>query len=352
MKKCLKQISAAMLAALLTVSAAACGGSGQTQPSPQESTALQETESSSVSPSTEEAPETTAQTAAAETSALPTAEPAPSSSAPPASSSADNGAALGITAQSAVLYDCASGNILVRQKMDNLVYPASTVKMLTALTVLRYVPLTDVVTVGEELNLVQPHSSLAYLAQGQQLTVDMLLHALLIPSGNDAAYTLAAYTGRVIAGNPSLDAASAVSVFVNSMNSIAAELGMKDSHFTNPDGYDDAAQQTTAYDLALLGAEFVRHPELTAITSLSSYNAVFLTGETISWENTNDLVNSASSSYVPECIGLKTGSSSYSGHCLVSAFNRGGHLYIAVVMNSSTAGRWSDSLILYQNIPA
>lgn len=355
MKKKSTRAAAFLLAVVLTVSAAACGNSENagettfpaasegTYTSAQETPEEISTESASSPSSSEGSPETTGPVE--QTTGAPAPVP---SSAPALQPTAADGQALGITAQSAVLYSCADGKTLVAKRSDNLVYPASTAKLLTAIIALRYVPLSDAVTVGDELDLVQPHSSLAYLAKGQQLTMDTLLHALLIPSGNDAAYTIAAHTGRVIAGNPALSPSEAVSVFVNTMNQIAAELGMKNSFFTNPDGYDDPKQQTTAEDLALLGAEFVKHPELTAITSLFSYDAVFTSGERITWKNTNALIDASNANYVSECIGLKTGSSAYSGNCLVSAFTHGGQSYIAVVMNSSKAARWSDSILLYQ----
>lgn len=252
-----------------------------------------------------------------------------------------------ITAQSAVLYDCKSKTILASKNADNLVYPASTVKLMTSLIAVENVPLNTVVTVGDELNLLHPHSSLAYLAKGQQLTMNDLLRGMLIPSGNDAAYVTATYTGRILAKNPGLAAQEAVAVFVEEMNKKAAELGMKNTTYTSPDGFDDNSQQTTAEDLAKLSAEVVTHPEITAITKLHEYAATFVSGQVITWTNTNEMLDPENPYYIPACIGLKTGSTEYSGYCITSAYEYKGQQYVIVILNGGSETRWADSNRLY-----
>lgn len=257
-----------------------------------------------------------------------------------------DGNTLGIVAQSALLYDVTDDQILVYKNIHHAVYPASTTKLLTALVAMDYIPADAVITAGDELDLVEPNSSLAYIQKGQQLDRDTLLEALLVPSGNDAAYIIAAYVGRIAANNQELSVTDAVNQFVLAMNQKAEQLGMKESHFSNPDGYDDATQQVTAKDLMILAREFIKNPVLLDVVGRSNVDATFASGEVISWENTNELIAPASVNFMDNCFGIKTGSSAASGYCLVSAAFYNGNQYISVVMNSSKEGRWSDSKTL------
>lgn len=264
-----------------------------------------------------------------------------------ADATAADGTVLPIQAQSAVVYDCSTKTIIASKNERNAVYPASTVKLMAALVAAENVPLETVITVGDELDLVEPGSSLAGLKRGDQLTMNDLLHALLIPSGNDASYTIAAYTGRVLAENPELSAADAVEIFMDKMNARAEELEMRHTTFTNPDGIDAEDQKTTAADMTVLAAEIVAHPELTAITRLYEYTTTSVGGMVYDWINTNELLNPEHSDYLSTCIGLKTGSTESSGYCIISAVERDGKTAVSVVMNGAREGRWDDSRTLY-----
>lgn len=258
-----------------------------------------------------------------------------------------DGQTLPVKAQSAVLYDCTDGKIIASKNEDNLVYPGSTAKLMTALLAIEHIPLDTVITVGDELDLVEAGSSLAYIQKGHQLTMQTLLEGALIPSGNDTAYTIAASVGRSIAGDNALAAKEAVDVFVKAMNERAKELGMRHSTFTTPDGFDDSEQLVTASDMAKLSAEFMKHSELLDITRLHRIDATFASGQTITWTNTNHLLDPDNQYYIPDCIGLKTGSSEYSGYCIISGYEHNGKQYAAIVMNGARDGRWNDSNILY-----
>ena len=110
--------------------------------------------------------------------------------------------------------------------------------MITALTVLDYCDSEDEMTVGTEIDLMHEDSSRAWLNQGDVLTVRQLLVALLLPSGNDATYTLAVNTGKKIAGDSRLTNEQAINVFMDKVNEKAHMLGAENSNFVAPEGYD------------------------------------------------------------------------------------------------------------------
>lgn len=155
-----------------------------------------------------------------------------------------------IMATNAYVLNVDSNSTLYQKNSDEHIAPASTAKMLTALTVSDYCSLDDTITVGSEIDLIASDSSRAYLNHGDTLTVKQLLVAMLLPSGNDAAYTLAVNVGKRIAGKDGLRAQQAIEVFANAMNRKAKDVGAASSNFVTPDGYDADGQYTTAFDLA------------------------------------------------------------------------------------------------------
>ena len=226
--------------------------------------------------------------------------------------------------------------------------PASTTKLLSALTALDFCALDEVVTVGNEIYKISEDSSRAWLYPGHQLTIEQLLVALLLPSGNDAAYTLAVYTGRKIAQSIDLSEIQAIRLFVEKMNEKAVSVGAVHSYFTTPDGYDDPKQYTTAYDLAQIANACLNIRILREIMDCYEISQTWTSGEQITYHSTNELKNPLSPYYHPQVIGLKTGSSLAAGDCLISAVKIGKKIYICVVMNSTEKGRWTETLQMYR----
>jgi D-alanyl-D-alanine carboxypeptidase (penicillin-binding protein 5/6) len=253
---------------------------------------------------------------------------------------------ISIDAKSAILIDSKNGKVLYHKNATEPVYPASTTKLMTALVILELCDLNDTVKVGQEIQLIAPDSSRAYLQEGEKLTVQMLLEGMLLPSGNDAAYTLAAHGGRIILKDKSADAKKAVKAFVNKMNEKVKELGLKDTHFKNPDGYDTEGQYTTAYDMGIISLKAIKKDIIREITEKDKARNIFLSGEDVTWKSTNKLVVNGSGVFYKYAIGLKTGSSSLAGSCLVSAAEDEDKQFISVIMNSTASGRWEDSITL------
>lgn len=243
-----------------------------------------------------------------------------------------------------VLSNITKGEILYTKAADEKCYPASLTKLVTAIVAVENSSTDAVVTIGQEVKLVDPESSLAYLTVGTRLTLDQLLKALLLPSGNDAAYAIATYIGRQINQNENLDARSAIATFVTKMNEKAAALGCTGTHFANPDGIHDANHYTTAADMLKIATFALQKSELSSIMSLASTTEHLLSGQTVTWKNSNKLIRKDNAFAYDGATGMKTGSTSQAGYCLIASAVRDGQTSVAVVMGSKAeSGRWEDA---------
>lgn len=253
-------------------------------------------------------------------------------------------------ATNAYVLNVDTNSVLYQKNSNEHIAPASTAKILTALTALDYCSLDDTFTVGSEIDLIASDSSKAGLNNGDTLTVRQLLVALLLPSGNDAAYTLAVNAGKIIAGDDSISAKQAIQVFVDAMNDKAKEAGAASSNFLTPDGYDAHGQYTTAFDLAQIAKVCLDNDALFEIMSSYKIHDIWVGGREVTYRNTNDLLNPNSQYYYSNAIGLKTGTTGDAGSCLISAATINGQTYICVVMGSSAGVRFSDSLTVFSAI--
>lgn len=258
---------------------------------------------------------------------------------------------LVLTAKQAFVYDCQTGEFtyLMGQPEDK-VYPASVTKLFTAYVALQYLQPDQLVTAGDALDLVGPGSSVADIEKGNVLTVEMLVQAMLLPSGNDASYILAAEAGRVIGRNESISASTAVRLFVREMNMQARTLGMTRTRFVNPDGYHESTHYSSNADLVIIGKLSLENETIMKYANVSSETVTFASGETKNWKNTNALIDPASPYYSPYATGLKTGQTPSAGSCLLSSFNYEGKRWIIGVFGCPTEGdRFVDTLKLFEN---
>lgn len=244
---------------------------------------------------------------------------------------------ISVSAPYVGFYNARTMECLYAQSSTTHIYPASLTKVLTACTALQYVSPDTVLTVGTEQNIVPKGSSLCLIQSGHRLTLRDLLKGMLMCSGNDAAYTVAVNVARAASGNNMRDT-QAVSYFSELMNRYAADIGAVNSHFVNPDGWDDQNQYSTVYDLALISAHAMQIDTIRHIVSNSSDYVVFASGENITWHNTNALLQPNSPYYLPQAIGLKTGTTTKAGNCLIAVVGIQDTEYIVVV-----AGCESDS---------
>ena len=243
-----------------------------------------------------------------------------------------------LAAEAAFLLDVATGKVLYEKNADKALCPASTTKILTALLLLEAADLREVVEVGNEIYRIGPDSSVAKLKAGDRLTVAELVYALILPSGNDAAYTAAVFVGRRISGFEHMDIDRAVEVFVALMNRRAKELGAVNSNFVVPDGYDTPGHVSTARDLAIIAQAASRNDFLLQVAATVEYH-----WQGIRWGNTNRLLQQDyPNAYYPWATGFKTGYTAKAGHCLVATAKGGGRELIGVILKSTQERRWQD----------
>ena len=214
--------------------------------------------------------------------------------------------------------------------------PASLTKLLTAATVLKYVDTDEIFTVGSEQALVSPYSSMAYIQPGQQISVYDLMTGMLMASGNDAAYTLAVCTARQKFPEEDLSDQEAADRFCELMNETAEEIGMKESHFVTPDGWDDPDHYTTVNDLLVLAEYVLKVPEIKEITGTFTKTVNVASGDEFTWTNSNYLLDPSSPYYCEYAVGMKTGTTLSAGNCLIAAIEKNGKTYITAVTGCDT----------------
>ncbi len=236
---------------------------------------------------------------------------------------------LPLAAKSAILLDAKTGDVLYEKAPDDLQYPASATKILTALLVLEAGNLDQKLTVQLEDTKVEP-SALEF-KPGEEYTRRDLLFVLLLKSANDVALALAR------------DNAGSVKEFAEKMNKRAEALGAKASHFTNPHGLHDPRHFTTARDLALIARFAMQQPLFREIVATPEFG-IMRGDEKVLMKNHNKLLGMFAG-----CIGVKTGYTRASQQVLVSCAIRGGCEAISVIMHSDKPGIWNDSKTLLEH---
>ena len=234
------------------------------------------------------------------------------------------------------LYSVGQGKYLLADSISARIYPASVTKLLCACTALQFLSPDDVITVGDEYHLIDEHSSLALVFPGYRVYLKDLFAGALLSSGCDAAYTIAAAAARAAFPDREMNALQAVECFVSLMNEYAGKIGMNDSRFVTPDGQDDEGQYVTAADLIKLGVHALNIPAIRETTTLSNKITDIVSGEHLVWLTTNLMRDTGSEYYLPDCIGLKTGTTTGAGSGFLGAFERGGDTYISFVSGNDT----------------
>lgn len=250
-----------------------------------------------------------------------------------------------IRGEAAILMDQRTGKVLFYKNDKERMYPASTTKILTALLALELGDLDEMVQVGEEA-VPHPGESRAGLVPGQQFKLIDLLHALMLPSGNDAARTIAIHIAGKVSGREDMEPDEAIDYFAQLMNKRAKQAGAKQSHFVNPHGLHDENHYTTARDLMMIASEAIKNEQFRKIVNTGQYTA-YSKGrshaDTLSFTNTNQLLQRNSGYYFEGADGIKTGFTDQAGYCLVSSATRYNAGLIAIVLKSTNDEVWRDS---------
>ncbi len=249
----------------------------------------------------------------------------------------------------AAIFDVDSHKVLYANNIFEQLYPASTTKILTALIAIENCDLSDVVTVPAETaaDSFATDESTCGLQAGDQLTLEDLLHGMLLESGNDNAATIAYY----IAGS--------TEEFAKMMNERAAKLYATQSHFVNANGLHDESHYSTVYDLYLIFNECIKHQEFLDIINKDSHSVEITNSDgstrTEEWTPTNWYQTGYEA--VPDgmtIVGGKTGTTDQAGNCLILLVkDDNGHSYITIVMGASTKSiLYTDMSTLIGAIPS
>ncbi len=235
---------------------------------------------------------------------------------------------LDIVAETGVLINASTGEVLYNKNMNQKMYPASTTKIMTALLVLENLDLSSTVIIDRETS--ETEGSSIQLLEGEKISVEQLLYALLLKSANDSAVALA----KQVAGS--------VPEFAKMMNARAQALGANNTNFVSPNGLPDDHHYTTAYDLGLIAKEAMKNSEFQKIVITLKY--------TIPQSNKSDARILQNPNYLLSkyegATGIKTGYTSEAGRCLVAGAKRGNMELISVVLKSTAAARFSDAISL------
>ena len=231
-------------------------------------------------------------------------------------------------ATSAALFDVNNSNIIYGKNMHERLAPASLTKVLTALVALDYGNLDDVITVTKDVNITESGATLCGLKEGDTLTLNQALHALLIQSANDAANAIAIHLGGSIEGFSAL------------MNEKAISIGATNSHFVNPHGLSADDHYTTAYDLYLIFNEAINYELFREIIHMENYSTIYQDSngneKEMEFKTTNMFLRGNYNS--PDkvtVIGGKTGTTNAAGNCLILlSKDTAGNPYISVILRS------------------
>lgn len=239
-------------------------------------------------------------------------------------------------AEAAVLMDADTGQVLYGKAEHQRMYPASLTKIMTCLLAMEHGKYNDIVTIREEATLGVADTTHIALTEGEQLTLEQLIYATMLESANDAASAI----GGHLSGS--------IEMFRDKMNARAAELGAAGSHFVNANGLPDDNHYSTAYDLALITREALKHPEFRKFAGTHQYIIPATNknnSRTVTHKNYMFVLNNT---YDGAFAG-KTGWTEEAGKCLMTVAERDGVTLICVVLKCAGQmdAEFSDSTALF-----
>lgn len=228
-----------------------------------------------------------------------------------------------LTAQAALIIDYSSGAMLFQKNIHQQLSPASTTKIMTALVGVEHFKPADSLTVPTQALV---GGSSMGLVSGERITFRSLLYGMMLNSGNDAAYSIA------------LNYPGGLESFVERMNQKAQSLGLKDTHFTNPAGFDATDHFSTASDLIKIARVVVDDSQLSKVVSTKETSVISLDNQSHFLRNINKLLSENG------VVGIKTGYTQNSGENLVGLVERNDHKLLTVVLHSQD--RFSETKAL------
>ncbi len=236
------------------------------------------------------------------------------------------------------LFDATSNETLYAKNVHKSLNPASLTKVMTAYIALKYGHLDDTLTASSNVLIKESGAQLLGIKEGDKMTLEQALHALLMYSANDAGVMIAEYLS------------GSIESFAAVMNDEALKLGATNTHFTNPHGLTDEAHYTTAYDLYLMFNAAMQYEEFRKIINTTEYKTEYKDRE----GNPKKMEIGTTNAYLKgdvatpdgvSVIGGKTGTTKAAKSCLILLSNSSqGHTYISVILGST------DHDSLYRNM--
>ncbi|MEA5144547.1 MAG: D-alanyl-D-alanine carboxypeptidase family protein [Candidatus Limiplasma sp.] len=238
-------------------------------------------------------------------------------------------------AKSVILIEESTGEVIFEKNADEMMYPASTTKILTTLLGLQHGDMNATVTMDSVSANIPDDSSTIPLSVGETINFQDLLYATMVRSGNEGANLIA----MAVYGS--------IGAFVDLMNQTALELGCTSTHFANANGLHDDSHYTTARDMAKIARVAMQNETFRNIAKTYSYRlpksnlqrARVIMGNSDNWLNPNE----ENEYYYPLATGIKTGYHARAGYCYVGSAEKDGVRLISVLLYTSRYGRWTDS---------
>lgn len=228
------------------------------------------------------------------------------------------------------LFDVNKNEVIYAKDANEMLYPASLTKIMTALVAIKNANMDDILVATENVRITESGATLIGVKSGDTMTLNQALHILLINSSNDVA--------NLIAENVAGDIES----FVQMMNEEAVRLGATNTNFTNPHGLSDSNHYTTVYDMYLIFNEAIKYDIFNEIIHMQSYETVYYDSrgreKEVSISTTNMFLRgNYTAPNNMTIVGGKTGTTDMSGHCLmILAKDTSGNPYIGVILRASS----------------
>lgn len=244
-----------------------------------------------------------------------------------------------IVSSSGIVMEADSGTILYEKSSHDQHYPASITKILTTLLAIENSNMDDVVTFSHDSVYNTEGSGIARDV-GEQMTMKQCLYAVMLASANECAYAVAEHVGGDIG------------TFIQMMNDRAAEIGCKNTHFTNCNGLPDESHYTSAYDMALIAREAYKNESFRIISSAKTYTIPYTnkhTDEETYLQNHHQMLYPLKTrKYLYEyCLGGKTGYTIAANNTLVTYAEKEGMTLICVVLDAPASGHYEDTRALF-----
>lgn len=242
-----------------------------------------------------------------------------------------NAEELAENGESAILLEVSTGKVIYEKNADKKLAPASMTKVMSMLLIMEVIDsgklsFTDDVVISDKASSMG--GSQIFLQTGEKYKVQELLKGIAIASGNDAVVAMA----EKVSGS--------VEAFVDAMNTKAASLGLKNTHFDNPHGLESENHYTTARDMSIMATELLKHERILEFTSIYEDYLKKPDGSSVWLVNTNRLVR-----FYEGVDGLKTGFTNQAGYCITTTAKRGDMRLLSVVMNAETSDARSKDTV-------